>query len=295
MEKDNPTPPVSTESVPRPTPRRDGPFHVELISIGRDLLRGQASDTNARTLATTLSRRGALVHRMTIVDDKPEAIAAALRESLARHPHLVISTGGLGPASDDHTVEAMSAALSRPLVENAGAREQVEAAYRRMIQARQVMGSGMTLAREKLCRLPMGATALSNEKGIAPGVLLRLPGGATVVGLPGRPSEMESSWSAALEALNDVLPKGASIRREVEAPTADESELRELLELLSKEHPGVWLSTRPAGARRNQHRAVISLEAVADDSRQATTLVEAALQRLLQLAQTSRHQRSPSH
>jgi molybdopterin-biosynthesis enzyme MoeA-like protein len=72
--------------APKVRPDREGPLHVELILVGRDLLRGQVEDANARFLAGRLSERGALVHRVTFVDDKLRAVAAALREALGRRP-----------------------------------------------------------------------------------------------------------------------------------------------------------------------------------------------------------------
>jgi molybdopterin-biosynthesis enzyme MoeA-like protein len=90
---------------------RQGPLHAEIIVVGRELLRGEVDDVNAKPIAAELTRRGALVHRVTVVDDLDRSVAAAVSESLERGVHLVITAGGLGPAVDDRTLEGISEAL----------------------------------------------------------------------------------------------------------------------------------------------------------------------------------------
>ena len=202
----------TTKPVQRPTgrpapkvrPERSGAFHAELLMIGRDLLRGRVTESNAQQLAGLLAGRGALVHRITIVDDTEQAISRAMREALERNPHLVITTGGLGPAPDDRTLAAVSTALGRPLSMNQQARTLVEAAYRRLCEARLARREGLNLAREKMCKLPIGSFPVPNDKGIAPGVVCRLPGGAAVICLPGTPREARAVLEQTLQLLRSL-------------------------------------------------------------------------------------------
>ena len=139
---------LEDDSAPRVRPERTGPATAEIISVGRELLNGRVADTNAGTLARLLTRRGATVRRATIVGDEEEAVAAAIRETLTRNRHLVVISGGLGPAAEDRTIHALSVALRLPLEINREARSMVE----RIRQADQ-----LRLAQEKADRLqPIG-------------------------------------------------------------------------------------------------------------------------------------------
>src|SRR5512136_405686 len=67
--------------APKVPVERSGPLHVEIIVVGRELLRGRTVDANASFLAGWLSQRGAIVHRITTVDDHDRAIAEAVTEA----------------------------------------------------------------------------------------------------------------------------------------------------------------------------------------------------------------------
>jgi hypothetical protein len=74
------------------------------------------------------------------------------------------------------------------------------------------------------------------------------------------------------------------VQREVEAPTADESELRTLLERLAAEYPQVWINSHPARPGEPGTPILISLEAAGRDAREATAAADGAVRRLLALA-----------
>lgn len=264
----------SDKPLPRVVVERHGPLHAEIVIVGRELLRGEVDDGNARYIAAELTRRGALVHRVTVVDDLDRSIAQAVSESLARGVHLVVTAGGLGPAVDDRTLAGLSDALRLPLAHSAAAKEMIEAAY---------PDSGLTSAREQMCFLPVGAEPLPNSEGVAPGMLARRAGGGTVVSLPGRPPEARAVLEEALARLKDLFPLRAFASREVEAPTADESALRPLLERVSGEYPGVWIKSHP-GARRRKSPARVTLRSFATNQKEADALVDGAIRRLLALA-----------
>jgi nicotinamide-nucleotide amidase len=94
---------------------------VELLSLGNEILQGDILDTNAHWLCRQLVTRGARVTRITVLPDIPDIISEALRASLARHPALIITCGGLGPTIDDLTLAAIGAALGRGVAESADA------------------------------------------------------------------------------------------------------------------------------------------------------------------------------
>jgi molybdenum cofactor synthesis domain-containing protein len=261
-----------------------GPLHVEIIVVGRELLRGRTVDANASYLAGWLSQRGAIVHRITTVDDHDRSITEAVTEAIERGARLVITTGGLGPTSDDRTLGAVADALRLPLAMHPHAKQMVESSYRRLEQERVVPRSGLTPAREKMCSIPVGGEPIPNETGTAPGVIVRRPGGVTVLCLPGVPGEARGVFHAAIERLREIAPRRAVARREVETPTADESSLRTILDRLAEEFPQVWVKSHAPGLRRADDRIRVTLEAAAETEAEAEAAVESALQRLLSLA-----------
>jgi len=276
-----------TTSAPKVRPERGTTLHAELLLVGRDLLRGRVAETNARPLAARIAEIGGLIHRVTVVDDTTRAIGRALREALERNPHLVVTTGGLGPAADDVTLEAVAEVLGRPLTPNAKAREHVEAAYSRLARAKVVRNAAITLARDKLCRAPVGSVVLANPRGVAPGVIHRLPGGTAIVCLPGTPAQARAVFEAALDELHDLPHRRRLAQREVEAPTADESEVRPIVDRIAEEYPGVWISSRPSSGTKGSPVLVL-LETVAATEGDANAALDVVQRRLLQLASGSK-------
>jgi molybdenum cofactor synthesis domain-containing protein len=274
---------VTGRPLPKPRLDRSAPLRVEIVSIGRELLRGRVPDGNAPKVAEHLTGLGAVVHRITVVDDSRHAVAAALTESLARGSRFVVTTGGLGPGADDRTLEAISEALSRPLTEHPGARRLVEATYRRLRQDGLVSLQGMNAAREKMCVVPVGGEPIANPIGPAPGILIRLPGGVAVLALPGVPEEAQAVLREALSLVRDLFAPGFTAQREVESPTKDESALRPLLDRLTEEFPGVAIKSRGPSFARDSG-VVVTLEATGPSRREAESTVESALRRLLALA-----------
>ena len=258
-------------------------MRVELISVGRELLRGKIADGNAQRVARHLTQKGVMIRRITVVDDTATAVSTALCEALGRDPHFVVLTGGMGPAEDDRTLEGVADALNLPLKLDGPAREIVESCYRRLEEKRVVHKGGLTAAREKLCRIPVGATAVANPLGVAPGVFVRLATGTVVLCLPGMPQEMQAVLEAALPEIR-IEFTGEVALREIEAPTADESKLRPLLDRMKDEFPRLWISSRPVGSRTSGRRVLIRIEATGETREAAEATADGAVKRLLALA-----------
>jgi molybdenum cofactor synthesis domain-containing protein len=264
------------------------PLVAELILVGDDLLRGDVTEGNTRFLAVQIAERGGVIRRSVTVADDEARIGSALTEALERNPHLVILTGGLGPATDDRTLAAVADALRRPLTMSLQARSLVEQAYQRLVESKTIKQAGLNLAREKMCMIPLGSNALENPVGVAPGVVCRLPGGSAVLCLPGKPEEARAVFEATLPLLKDLAPKLAVARREIEAPSADESSVRPLLDRLVEEFPRVRITSRPVGSARKGARVLVTVEASAPSSEAAEALVGETVRRLLGLASGGR-------
>src|SRR6185312_12798214 len=85
---------------------------VEVVTIGDELLLGFTIDTNAAHLARQLASIGMHIAQRTTVGDAPEEIARAVGQALDR-TGAVITTGGLGPTSDDLTKQSIAQLFGR--------------------------------------------------------------------------------------------------------------------------------------------------------------------------------------
>lgn len=165
--------------------RGDLGLKAEVLSIGTELLLGEILDTNAQYLSRELQDLGFdLYHRVT-VGDNVERLRRAFESAITR-ADLVVSSGGLGPTSDDVTCEALARALGRDLVFSEEAWETVKAQL-------DVRGRPPCESDRKQALLVSGATFVPNRVGTAPGQIVT-DGGKTVVLLPGPPREMIPMW-----------------------------------------------------------------------------------------------------
>ena len=116
-----------------------------------------------------------------VIRDNPDEIKTFFAESWKR-ADLVITTGGLGPTTDDLTRESIAEALDEELVYD----EDVEKAIRQRFEQ---LERDMPEINLRQCYRPKNAEILSNPYGTAPGLFLN-KNGKTLVMLPGPAREM---------------------------------------------------------------------------------------------------------
>ena len=158
-------------------------MHIEVVTIGDELLLGYTIDTNAAHLARTLAAEGVEISRRTTVGDAADAIATAVRDGLDR-TGAVITTGGLGPTSDDLTKPSIAALFGRGMVLDEAHLAWMDERFTRLFQR------PMPAANRQQAMLPEGARKLRNNHGSAPGIWLEDDRGRWVAMLPGVPREM---------------------------------------------------------------------------------------------------------
>ena len=179
---------------------------AEIIAVGSELLGLHRLDTDSLYVTGRLQEIGIDVRAKSIVGDDRRDLAAFVRQALAR-VDLVITTGGLGPTSDDLTREAVSDVLDVPLDENAEILDAIRARFaRRKIQ--------MPEANRRQAQVPRGAIVLPNLHGTAPGLWIESEG-RIVVMLPGPPRELEPMFDVAAMPLLKERSGGRQIRRRV--------------------------------------------------------------------------------
>jgi len=239
---------------------------IEIINTGNELLDGRIPNTNGQWIARRCSEKGLAVRRITVVGDRLDDVASAVREALDRGAELIIITGGLGPTPDDLTAEAVARALNRPLRLNEEALEMVRRFY-------EEKGQPMTPAREKMARLPEGAWPLRNPTGAAPGFLVQ-HGRARIVALPGVPEEMKAMFEL---HVGPILAEMAGERARYEAYFlaygVRESDLAPFLEKLSRTNPDVYVKTHPR-AEEGRYYLEIYVATIASSASEARRKME---------------------
>jgi len=154
----------------------------ELISVGTELLLGNIINTNTAFLSEELAKLGIDVYFHVTVGDNRERLTSTLRTAMERSD-LVITTGGLGPTSDDITKETIAEVAGRKLVLHRDEFRKLEAFFNKS-------GRKMTPNNIKQAYLPEGSLVVPNDNGTAPGAIVEL-NGTTIIMLPGPPVEMK--------------------------------------------------------------------------------------------------------
>jgi nicotinamide-nucleotide amidase len=179
---------------------------VELVNTGTELLLGHVLNTNQQWICRQLSDLGHVVERQVAVPDTARDIRDAVREALSR-ADIVITTGGLGPTSDDITRDLIAEMLNRKLVMDESIRE----AIRQFFLSR---NRPQPMRTEVQALVPEGAIVFPNSCGTAPGLAIEVPAdifrGASswLIMLPGPPRELRPMWTEhVLPLLRRALPQ----------------------------------------------------------------------------------------
>src|ERR687885_1930396 len=191
---------------------------AEIVTIGTELLLGDLVDTNSAWISQRLAELGVAIYRHTTVGDNPKRIVDALREASSRST-LVMTTGGLGPTSDDLTNACIATLTGREMVEYPEAREHVDRMFERF-------GRKPTANNYKQALFPEGTELIPNPVGTAMGALVEWEG-TLFATLPGVPVEMKSMFEETLEPLIRARSDGSIISKTLHFAGIGESALAE--------------------------------------------------------------------
>lgn len=132
-----------------------------MLVIGDEILSGRTRDSNMHHLAGELTRRGIRLAEARVVADDHDAIVGALNELRHAYDH-VFTSGGIGPTHDDITADAVAAAFGVGISHRKDAMDLLAAHYARS-------GMEFNAARQRMARIPDGATLIENPVSVAPG------------------------------------------------------------------------------------------------------------------------------
>lgn len=165
-------------------------MQIELINTGSELLLGRVLNTHQQWLGKKLADAGYILSRQVTVPDTAESICEAVQMALGR-ADLVVTTGGLGPTSDDITRERIAAQFGKPLQNNEAIAEHIA---RFFDQRKRPMPKSVLVQ----AQVPEGALVFQNEYGTAPGLAMTVSVSRSAIGnlqpwlvmLPGPPREL---------------------------------------------------------------------------------------------------------
>lgn len=249
---------------------------ASILTIGNELLIGRIVNTNSSWLASRLTLLGVNVRLILTVGDNLDDIAWAVRSAL-RVSDIVITTGGLGPTDDDMTMEAVAAAIHRPLVRNPEALRMVEEFYTRH-------GQSLSPERVKMAYMPAGARPIPNPVGAAPGAHLRV-GATEVFILPGVPREMQAMFETyVVDSIKYMLPGLCVVEEGITVTGVPEADLAPLLRRAARKCPDCYVKSHPKGHEGAAPRVevrVLSSARNCGEARSKARRVLAELERLL--------------
>jgi nicotinamide-nucleotide amidase len=210
-----------------------------IVVTGTEVLTGRVTDRNGPWLSERLRELGVDHAYTLVVGDRREDMDEALRFLAACRVDVVLTSGGLGPTADDLTAEVVGAFAGRPMVLDKALEERIAEILRPLMSRWPDLDpEAIRASNRKQAVIPDGSTVL-DPVGTAPGLVVPVDGGPTVVVLPGPPRELHAMWPAAVATaeFQAALVGAVELRqRTLRLYGIPESEIAETLRLAEDAH-----------------------------------------------------------
>ena len=228
-------------------------IRVFSLAIGDELLDGRVLDGNTRTLGDALSTIGLELCGARTVPDDEDTIVAAIKDAAAI-ADIVVTSGGLGPTSDDVTGLCVARAAGTGMRFD-------EDAFARMSALFAMRGIDMPPSNRRQAELPATSVTLENQMGTAPGFVTPMPSSAGAgAGAGGSPSEvwcfpgvpkeyqhlLTDYLLPALQGRISTSPTRRLVRRTLRCLGLAESAIGDRLQPFETAHPEVRVQYRAA-------------------------------------------------
>ena len=155
-------------------------MRVSVLTIGNEILSGRIVNTNAKFIASGLYEIGLDITHILTVADKADEIKRAL-DYLVPNSDIIVTTGGLGPTSDDITKKVITAYFGKELYLEEKIAEYLSDYLKTDINNKNLRSQAS---------IPSGSDYFINRVGTAPGILVT-GGKVKLFMLPGVPKEMK--------------------------------------------------------------------------------------------------------
>ena len=245
-------------------------MHTEIISIGTELLMGETVDTNSSYLGAELAKLGIALRWATKVGDDPDLLFEVLDRAWQRSD-VTLTTGGLGPTSDDLTRETTARVLGEEMV----VKDELLDHLKGLFAGR---GAPMPDTNIKQATLIRSAEAIPNPMGTAPGWWVERDG-SILVAMPGPPRELSRMWTYEVAPrLKQRNPGVAIVTRTLKTFGISEGGLDQMLTpLFQAANPNLVIYSKEDGI----HLRAIATAETEDEARALIEPREAEIRRII--------------
>lgn len=154
---------------------------VSMVVIGDEILSGRTTDLNGSWLTKYLFKQGLTLKCLRFVRDNTEEMNQALEASIAESD-IVITSGGIGPTLDDKTKNTLASFFQKKIVPRSDVVDVIKGNYERF-------GRSWTPETNHYHFFPEDFIAISNPKGLAPGLGFFSTENKLIMAAPGVPRE----------------------------------------------------------------------------------------------------------
>lgn len=205
------------------------------IIIGDEILSGKRQDKHFSRIAEMLAARGLRLSWVEYLGDDRERLAATFRRTMAAGD-VVFSCGGIGNTPDDHTRQAVAAALGVDLALHPEGFEEIKVRF---------ANEEITEQRKQLVTFPAGVEIVPNPFNRIPGFMAN-----EHYFVPGFPQMAHPMIEWALDTFYRDLFQAVDGKVEkaylLTGPNAYESALLDLMERIVRDYPALRLFSLPS-------------------------------------------------
>ena len=203
-------------------------YSAAILVIGDEILSGRTQDTNSNYIAKELEMMGITTSEIRVIPDEKNIIINSVNELRNKNNYL-FTTGGIGPTHDDITADSIAEAFGVDLEVNSEAYDILKKYYKSI-------GSEFNEVRQRMARIPIGATLIKNPISAAPGFKID-----NVFVFAGIPKIMKSMLDNSLGFLN----KGNLIHTITVKVDAVEGDIAPVLKSLNDENENIKIGSYP--------------------------------------------------
>ena len=203
-------------------------YSASVLVIGDEILSGRTQDTNSNYIAKKMAEIGIDTSEIRVIPDIKEVIIESVNELREKNDYL-FTTGGIGPTHDDITAESIALAFGVKIELN-------ESAFSVLKKYYEEIGSPFNEVRQRMARIPVGATLIENPVSKAPGFKIE-----NVFVFAGIPKIM----IAMLENSLKFLHKGSIVHSQSVKVDAVEGDIADTLSLMDSEDSDLKIGSYP--------------------------------------------------
>lgn len=223
-------------------------YSAAILVIGDEILSGRTQDTNSNYIAKEMEMIGINTTQIRVIPDEKNIIIESVNELRAKNDYL-FTTGGIGPTHDDITADSIAEAFKVDLEVNNEAYDVLEKYYKKI-------GSEFNEVRQRMARIPKGATLIENSISAAPGFKIE-----NVFVFAGIPKIMKSMLEDSIKHLN----KGKLIHTISIKVDAVEGDIAPVLKSLNDENENIKIGSYPFFNSNNDFGVSVVIKSIDKD------------------------------